>query len=46
MSERVFLTDSAERTLSPVVGHIPPLAIEAAITDADMHVTSTEQHCN
>ena len=42
--DRVFLTDSELSILSPVVGQIPPLAIEAASTAADLHVISTEQH--
>lgn len=46
MSDRVFRTDSDDNTFSPVVGQIPPLAMVAAITAADLHVTSTEQHCN
>ena len=43
--DRVFLTDSEDRTFSLVVGQIPPLAMVAAITAADWLVTSTEQHC-
>lgn len=44
MSDSVFRTDSEDKTFSLVVGHIPPLAIVAAITAADCDVTSTEQH--
>ena len=35
----MFGTDSALRTVSPVVGHTPPLAREAAMTDKDSQVT-------
>ena len=42
MSDSVLQTASPEITRSPVVGQIPPLASEAAITDADSAVTSTE----
>lgn len=40
---RVFLTASALRTSSPVMGQIPPLAKVAAITLPDSQVTSREQ---
>ena len=35
----MFGTDSALRTVSPVVGQTPPLAREAAMTDKDSQVT-------
>lgn len=45
ISDSVLRTASDESTLSPVVGQIPALAIEAAMTDADSLVTCIEQHC-
>ena len=45
MSDRVFWTATGDRTLSPVVGQIPPLARVAAITAPDSAVTSIEQSC-
>ena len=45
MRDKVFWTATGDRTLSPVVGHIPPLASVAAITAPDSAVTSTEQSC-
>ena len=42
--ESVFCTATADRTLSPVVGQIPPLASVAAITDPLSAVTSMEHN--
>lgn len=42
MRLRVLRTASALRTLSPVMGQIPPLARVAAMTLPDSQVTATE----
>lgn len=42
MRLRVLRTASALRTLSPVMGQMPPLARVAAMTLPDSQVTSTE----
>ena len=41
--ESVLVTASSERILSPVMGHVPPLASVAAITELLSHVCSREQ---
>lgn len=44
MSDSVLRTASDDSTLSPVVGQMPALATEAAMTDAGSDVTCNEQH--
>lgn len=41
----MFRTASVLKTLSPVIGQMPPLASVAAITLPDSHVTSMEHNC-
>lgn len=43
MSDSESLTASPVNTRSSVIGHTPPFASVAAITDADSAVASTEQ---
>ena len=46
MRDRVSRIQYGSRTLSSVMGQMPPLARVAAITAAESHVTSTEHSCN
>lgn len=43
ISDIVSRTDDELNILSPVIGHIPPLASVAAITAPESHVISSEQ---
>ena len=46
MRDRVSRIQYGSRTLSSVMGQMPPLARVAAITAAESHVTSTEHSCH
>ena len=45
IKDMVSLIEEDENILSPVIGHIPPLARVAAITAPDSHVISREHSC-
>ena len=45
INDKVFWTATEDKTLSPVVGQIPPFAKVAAITAPESAVTSIEHNC-